>query len=168
MKMLKKALTTAAATGFLMASGVAVAGPAAANTSEGVWTAAADEPSPSVKAAAWLGRSLITSTTNRRIEREDDFANSTFVQIRTGTYGGVRYGWGRIVNALSDEYIRFEVDTNGDRVPDYASYRSAATGPTQWTAGYPVSSSSNVAFRSCLTLGWSVPCNGQPVNTGWW
>lgn len=84
------------------------------------------------------------------------------IQVRYGNCDGTQHGWGRILNYDGSEYIRFEVDTNGDRSPDGYSYYRA--GNRNYTAGYPTSNSSSRAFRACMSTG---PCSSGNA-TAWW
>ncbi|MEE2039175.1 hypothetical protein Q8791_18330 [Nocardiopsis sp. CT-R113] len=165
----KKTLATIAATSMLLAGGVATAAPAsAADIDSGIWSVAG-EAQPPTTLQTWLDWSYMTSTTNRHSPRSINSGGAT-IEVRSGTYNGVQYGWGRVINALALSYIRFEVDTNGDRRPDLQDWENAQNGSTKWTDGYPTSSSSNRAFRACATWGYDVTCNlaGPSNTTDWW
>lgn len=87
------------------------------------------------------------------------------VEVRYGTCGGVQHGWGRITGYTTGDYIRFEVDTDGDRKPDGVSWYLASN--RNYTAGYPTSSSSSRAFRACWTRSSTETCTSSN-STPWW
>ncbi|MGW0825555.1 hypothetical protein [Streptomyces sp. NPDC002845] len=87
-------------------------------------------------------------------------------QVRAGYVNGVQYGWARALNSSSSYYVRFEVDINGDRVWDCAATRPISSS-IYWTSGTRTSSSSNVAFRACIT-NWSPGACVSPYVTSWW
>jgi hypothetical protein len=86
------------------------------------------------------------------------------VQIRYGTCGGSQYGWGRILNYSSSDYIRFEVSLGGG-IWDYADIKAASS--RNYTRGYRTSSSSAVAFRACYVTTIFGTCNSSN-STAWW
>ncbi|WP_166027479.1 hypothetical protein [Streptomyces chilikensis] len=86
------------------------------------------------------------------------------VQVRYGTCNGAQYGWGRILNYGSSDYIRFEVSLGG-YVWDYANIQSASS--RNYTQGYRTSSSSAVAFRACYVTSALSTCNSSN-STAWW
>ena len=67
-------------------------------------------------------------------------------ELRTGYYNGVQYGWGRL-EAGDYELLHFQVDLDGDRVPDEFQ---ATSGAGNFTWAYPASASSDRAFRVCV------------------
>jgi hypothetical protein len=88
-------------------------------------------------------------------------------QVRYGTYNGKQYGWARTTDYnYNDLYIKFEVDTNGDRDSDCSYYR-AVTSRT-YTTAKATHSSSDVAFRACLLFNNSFDCDAATTKTGWW
>jgi hypothetical protein len=87
------------------------------------------------------------------------------VEVRFGTCSGVQHGWGRITGYGSGDFIRFEVDTNGDRVQDGASWFLATN--RNYTAAYPTSADPNRAFRACFVTSSSGLCNSNN-STPWW
>jgi hypothetical protein len=89
------------------------------------------------------------------------------VEVRVGNCNGRQYGWGRIRGYDSSEpdYIRFEVDVNGDRRPDGHSWRLARQ--RNYTAAYPTSSSPSRAFRACFVKSRQQVCNSRN-STRWW
>ncbi|RKT54583.1 hypothetical protein [Saccharothrix australiensis] len=101
---------------------------------------------------------------NPQTERER-VVNGRIVQVRSGNCGGLQYGWGRILNYNGPEFIRFEVDLNGDRVwDDFSTYTA---GNRNYTQAYPTSSSPNRAFRACYVVDPNGTCT--PGNaTDWW
>ncbi|MCD0484890.1 hypothetical protein LO771_21470 [Streptacidiphilus sp. ASG 303] len=86
------------------------------------------------------------------------------VQVRYGMCGGSQYGWGRILNYGSSDYIRFEVSLGG-HVWDYADIKLA--GSRNYTQGYLTSSSSAVAFRACYVTSILGTCTSTN-STSWW
>lgn len=113
----------------------------------------------SVNADSWLGNPNNCTGAATATER---VVSGRTVQVRHGDCNGTHHGWGRILGYGSSDYIRFEVDINGDRVPDgYSSYRAETR---NYTAGYPTSSSSDRAFRACFS---SNPCTSANA-TAWW
>lgn len=86
------------------------------------------------------------------------------VQVRYGMCGGSQYGWGRILNYGSSDYIRFEVSLGG-HVWDYADIWAASS--RNYTKGYLTSSSSAVAFRACYVTTILGTCNSTN-STAWW
>jgi len=89
------------------------------------------------------------------------------VEIRYGDCRGRQHGWARLRGFDSDapDYIRFEVDLNGDRSPDTHSVRRARD--RNYTAGYPTSRDSRRAFRACFVRSRSEKCNSRNA-TRWW
>jgi hypothetical protein len=88
-------------------------------------------------------------------------------QIRYGTYNGVQYGWARTTDYNYDDlYIKFELDTNGDRETDCQYYRQATS--RTYTTAKATHSSSDVAFRACLVFYTSSGCDAAATKTGWW
>lgn len=145
-KKIAAALVTAASAAALLTGAAA---PAAASPESAV-------------AAPWL--SDPNSCTGIRTAVERIVSNRT-VQVRYGMCGGTQYGWGRILNYGGLDYIRFEVDVNGDRVEDGFSWYFANN--RNYTAGYPTSSSSARAFRACFVTSGSGTCNANNA-TAWW
>lgn len=89
------------------------------------------------------------------------------VQIRYGTYGGVQYGWGRVLNpANTNHWVRFEVDTDGDRV--WNKVHAVQLWHCNYTAGHPTSNSSAVAFRACIVVNKTDGCQSGVNGTYWW
>lgn len=125
-------------------------------------TATAATSDPTTVAAPWW--SDPNSCSNIGTATERIISNRT-VQVRYGTCGGTQHGWGRLLNYGSGDYIRFEVDVNGDRIPDGASWYLARN--RNYTAGYPTSPDPARAFRACFVTSSSETCN--PGNsTPWW
>ncbi|MCC8243345.1 hypothetical protein [Saccharothrix luteola] len=87
------------------------------------------------------------------------------VQVRYGTCGGAQYGWGRILDYTGPEFIRFEVDLNGDRVAD--DFSTYTAGSRNYTQAYPTSSSPNRAFRACYVVDPNGTCTAGN-STAWW
>ncbi|MEV0675025.1 hypothetical protein AB0I60_00740 [Actinosynnema sp. NPDC050436] len=87
------------------------------------------------------------------------------VQVRYGTCGGAQYGWGRILNYTGPEFIRFEVDLNGDRVAD--DFSTYTAGSRNYTQGYPTSPNPARAFRACYVADPNGTCTGNNA-TAWW
>ncbi|TQN28754.1 hypothetical protein FHX37_4118 [Haloactinospora alba] len=87
-------------------------------------------------------------------------------QVRFGTYNGTQYGWGRAIGASGSDWVLFEVDTDGDRSGDLASY--AHIGERIYTYGYPTSSSGNRAFRACIVNQPGDSCSSGNNGTYWW
>ncbi|MFE2757370.1 hypothetical protein ACFXGA_35770 [Actinosynnema sp. NPDC059335] len=87
------------------------------------------------------------------------------VQVRYGNCGGVQYGWGRILNYTGPEFIRFEVDLNGDRVAD--DFSTYTAGDRNYTQAYPTSTSPNRAFRACYVVDPNGTCTAGN-STAWW
>ncbi|MGW5127968.1 hypothetical protein ACWEQ7_28795 [Streptomyces sp. NPDC004069] len=139
----RKLVTVAAMGAAVVATSVLAAGPAGAATS-------------------WWGDP--NSCTNVGTARSSNISNRT-VEVRYGTCGGAQYGWGRITGYKSGDYIRFEVDTNGDRKQDGASWYPVSN--RNYTAGYPTSTSSNRAFRACFVTSQTAVCTASN-STPWW
>jgi hypothetical protein len=116
----------------------------------------------SAAVAPWLNDP--NSCSNIRTAVQRDVSNRT-VQVRYGTCGGTQYGWGRILNYGRLDYIRFEVDLNGDRVADDYDYYFANA--RNYTAAYPTSSSSARAFRACFVTTPGGTCSASNA-TAWW
>ncbi|WP_116247828.1 hypothetical protein [Nocardiopsis sp. FIRDI 009] len=51
------------------------------------------------------------------------------VQVRYGTHRGRQYGWGRALNSSSGYLLLFEVDHDGDRAADYATWEDVCGVP---------------------------------------
>lgn len=113
-------------------------------------------------AASWLSDPGNCTATGTAVER---VVSGRTVQVRYGTCNGVQHGWGRILGYGSGDYIRFEVDTNGDRKPDGVSWYLATN--RNYTAAYPTSTSSSRAFRACFVRSSSETCNSTNA-TAWW
>lgn len=146
MNILKKIAATAAAAALLAGVGVAAASPAAADS--------------------FLHPDKVWSISDPKTARSVDTHLGT-VQVRYGTYQGRQYGWGRIMNGNGGDRLLFEIDTDGDRVPDTSSLLNI-TGPSVgWTYGYPTSSSSDRAFRACI-LDTARSCAFNLQSTDWW
>nr|AFV52099.1 hypothetical protein [Streptoalloteichus sp. ATCC 53650] len=121
-------------------------------------TAAAE----SAAAPPWWENPATCANPSTAVERTVD---GRIVQVRQGTCGGVQYGWGRILNYQGPEFIRFEVDLNGDRVAD--DFSTYTAGSRNYTQAYPSSPSPNRAFRACYVADPKGSCN--PGNaTAWW
>lgn len=116
------------------------------------------------QAAPWLSDPGSCTGVRTAVER---VVSGRTVQVRFGTCGGSQYGWGRILGYDSDlqDHIRFEVDTNGDRRPDGASWYLARN--RNYTAGYQTSSSASRAFRACYVTSSSATCTSGNA-TAWW
>ncbi|MFH9978348.1 hypothetical protein ACH4ND_03635 [Streptomyces sp. NPDC017179] len=115
-------------------------------------------------AAGWLSDPAECVSTATAVSRVVD---GRTVEVRYGTCWGGQHGWGRILGykTTSTDYIRFEVDTDGDRVANEASYFLA--GVRNYTAGWPTSTSSKVAFRACYVTYAGSTCNSANA-TSWW
>lgn len=87
-------------------------------------------------------------------------------ELRVGTHNGTQYGWGRAIGASGNDWIRFEMDTNGDRVWDY--YDAWKISERIYTAGYSTSSSSDRAFRACIVTQPGNGCSSGGNGTYWW
>lgn len=148
MNILKKASATAAATAFLMGAGVATASPATA-------------------APTWIDESQVASIGNPKTARSVNTPLGT-AQVRYGTYQGRQYGWGRVVNSNNGHAVLFEIDTNGDRIPDVSSVHYIKGASIGWTYGYRTSSSSARAFRACILTSVQYKCSATPNRTSWW
>ncbi|TQM85259.1 hypothetical protein FHX81_7738 [Saccharothrix saharensis] len=113
-------------------------------------------------AAPWWSDPATCTNPLTAVQRTVD---NRVVQVRYGNCGGAQYGWGRILNYTGPEYIRFEVDLNGDRVAD--DFSTYTAGNRNYTQAYPTSSNPNRAFRACYV----VPANGTCTagnSTAWW
>lgn len=118
---------------------------------------------PASAAVQWVYDPSFCTSVNTAVQRD---VSGRTVQVRYGWCDGVEYGWGRILNYNSStDLIRFEVDVNGDRIPDTNDYWYARD--RNYTAGYLVSSSSAVAFRACWVTSVSGTCNSGNA-TSWW
>lgn len=87
------------------------------------------------------------------------------VQIRVGARNGIQYGYGWSPWSKNVPYVRFELDTDGDRRPNRSAFVDLRS--DQGTVAFRASSSSNVAFRACFTFtryGGCVPS----LSTAWW
>ncbi|CCH32181.1 hypothetical protein ABZ816_34535 [Actinosynnema sp. NPDC047251] len=135
-------LTTAAATTALLAGTATAQGSAAA--------------------PPWLSDPATCSNPATAVQRT---VNTRVVQVRNGNCGGVQYGWGRILNYTGSEFIRFEVDLNGDRVAD--DFSTYTAGSRNYTQAYPTSSSPNRAFRACYVVDPNGTCTPDNA-TAWW
>ncbi|MFP8883083.1 hypothetical protein [Streptomyces barkulensis] len=117
-------------------------------------------------ASSWITPEQVHSITNPRTAVFKETPAGT-VQVRYGTYGGVQYGWGRVVNPAAGYDLMFEVDTDGDRKADtFSGDFNISGGGIHWTGGYPTSSSSKVAFRACITK--QLTCAETTYRTAWW
>ncbi|QQQ74074.1 hypothetical protein IOD16_22930 [Saccharothrix sp. 6-C] len=87
------------------------------------------------------------------------------VQVRYGDCGGAQYGWGRILQYSGPEFIRFEVDLNGDRVAD--DFSTYTAGSRNYTQAYPTSADPNRAFRACYVVDPNGTCTANNA-TAWW
>ncbi|MER5262084.1 hypothetical protein ABTZ99_08395 [Actinosynnema sp. NPDC002837] len=137
------ALTTAAMTAALIAATTASASAAGA-------------------AAPWWSDPATCANPLTAVERTVD---NRLVQVRYGNCGGAQYGWGRILNYTGPEFIRFEVDLNGDRVAD--DFSTYTAGSRNYTQAYPTSSSPNRAFRACYVVDPHGTCTAGN-STAWW
>lgn len=147
MNILKKTAATAAATAFLMGAGVATASPAAAQT--------------------WITPSQVWSIGNPKTARSVDTQFGT-VQVRYGTYQGRQYGWGRVMNSYDGHRLLFEVDTDGDRVPNDWRVHYISGPSVGWTHGHATSPSSARAFRACILASGQYGCSSTSNRTAWW
>jgi len=126
--------------------------------------AAAPLATGTAQAASWLsdpgGCSGVATAASRVV------SNRT-VEVRYGRCNGVQHGWGRITgySGSSAQYIRFEVDTDGDRLQDGASWYAATN--RNYTAAYPTASGSTRAFRACYITSSSATCTSSN-STAWW
>lgn len=100
-----------------------------------------------------------------RTARVHEFEDGT-AQVRYGVHQGVRYGWGRALNAGADHWIRFEVDLDGDRSWD--EYEAWRIGARHYTSAYPTSPSPDRAFRACIVAEHSDDCVTGGNGTTWW
>lgn len=148
MNIVKKMAAAAVAAGTVVAGGVAAATPAAA-------------------ASPWISASQVRSISNPLTAVAIDTPVGT-IQVRHGIYNGRQYGWGRVVNARAGYTLKFEVDTDGDRIPNTSSSIHNLSSSVAWTAGYPTSSSSARAFRACLYNSLGGSCSATNYRTAWW
>lgn len=88
-------------------------------------------------------------------------------QVRAGRVNGVQYGWARAVNGSTAYGLRFEIDTDGNRVGNCAVYIDISSA-RYWTSGTQTSASSNVAFRACILSRASENCDDSVSVTQWW
>ncbi|WP_433273695.1 hypothetical protein ACQPZF_19750 [Actinosynnema sp. CS-041913] len=101
---------------------------------------------------------------NPQTERQRT-VNNRLVEVRSGYCGGVQHGWGRIQNFTGQEFIRFEVDLNGDRRwDDFSTYTA---GNRNYTQAYPTSPSPDRAFRACYVADPNGTCTADN-STDWW
>lgn len=116
------------------------------------------------QAASWLSDPNSCTNVQTAVSR---VVSGRTIEVRFGTCNGTQHGWGRIRGYDSNlqDFIRFEVDTNGDRRQDGASWYLART--RNYTAGYPTSSSSSRAFRACYVTSGSATCTSSN-STAWW
>ncbi len=118
----------------------------------------------------WINHSQVLDISNPRTASSVNTSLGT-VQIRYGTYQGRQYGWGRAMNVPPPSgglYLRFEVDTDGNRIPDDSAHFNLGTDGFNWTAGYPTSSSSARAFRACVLDLFENTCSEAGSRTPWW
>ncbi|MEU6402606.1 hypothetical protein [Streptomyces sp. NPDC046985] len=116
---------------------------------------------PATAASSWWSDPNSCTNVATGTERT---VNGRQVQIRYGTCGGSQYGWGRILNYGSSDYIRFEVSLGAGTV-DYADIQPV--NGRNYTEGYRTSSSSAVAFRACYVTTIVSTCNSGNA-TPWW
>ncbi|CAM4138613.1 hypothetical protein [Nocardiopsis rhodophaea] len=149
MDIAKKTAAVAVGLATLVAGGVAAASPAAA-------------------ASRWITSDEVWTINNPRTALSVNTSVGT-VQVRYGTYRGRQYGWGRALNSYGGYKLRFEVDTDGDRIPNNESSLRYIKGPgATWTSGYQTSSSSARAFRACIMGHGQHRCSQTSNRTGWW
>lgn len=119
----------------------------------------------SAQAAAPWWNDPNTCTNHRTVATA--YVQGRTVEVRTGICGGKQHGWGRIrgYDSGAADFIRFEVDINGDRRPDGTSWYLARD--RNYTAAYPTSTSSAVAFRACYVTARGATCN-DGNSTRWW
>ncbi|MFE9747100.1 hypothetical protein ACFYOT_19535 [Saccharothrix saharensis] len=113
-------------------------------------------------AAPWWSDPATCTNPLTAVQRTVD---NRVVQVRYGNCGGAQYGWGRILNYTGPEYIRFEVDLNGDRVAD--DFSTYTAGSRNYTQAYPTSSDPNRAFRACYVVYANGTCTAGN-STAWW
>ncbi|MFJ6674767.1 hypothetical protein ACIQMJ_27020 [Actinosynnema sp. NPDC091369] len=113
-------------------------------------------------AAPWWSDPATCANPLTAVQRTVD---NRVVQVRYGNCGGAQYGWGRILDYTGPEYIRFEVDLNGDRVAD--DFSTYTAGNRNYTQAYPTSSSANRAFRACYVVNANGTCTAGN-STVWW
>ncbi|MGW8529121.1 MULTISPECIES: hypothetical protein [Nocardiopsidaceae] len=119
-------------------------------------------------ASTWINPDQVLATSNKGTGDARVTSVGT-VQVRFGRHSNGRvYGWGRALNS-GNRFLVFEVDTNGDRRFDLSSEEHIQSRPNVWTSGFQTSSSSNVAFRACITPWEGQICENYPeTRTGWW
>jgi hypothetical protein len=128
----------------------------------GAATVASTLAAGTAQAASWLPDPNSCTSIKTAVSR---VVSGRTVAVRYGNCSGTQYGWGRITGYTSGDYIRFEVDINGDRKQDGASWFLATN--RNYTAGYPTSSSSAVAFRACFLRSSATTCSDSN-STAWW
>jgi hypothetical protein len=123
---------------------------------------------PAAAAGDWITSAQVHTITNPQTAVSKS-TPSGILQIRFGTYEGRQYGWGRVLETPGGSMVRFEYDTDGNRVPN-GSFTSNNPPGTKWSAGYRTSSSSAYAFRACIIFKKGIPCSqvDSSRKTGWW
>ncbi|GAA1340411.1 hypothetical protein [Saccharothrix algeriensis] len=129
---------------------------AAATTALAAGTASASAAAP------WVSDPATCSNPLTAVQRS---VGGRVVQVRHGNCGGVQHGWGRILDHTGPEFIRFEVDLDGDRVAD--DFSTYTAGSRNYTQAYPTSSSPNRAFRACYVADPNGYCTADNSTT-WW
>jgi len=115
------------------------------------------------EARSWVDRPETTCTDLRTVRQVA--VNGRTVELRAGVCGDGTYGWGRLRGFKRGDYLRFEVDLNGDRRPDLAKVRRARF--HNHTPGYRTHWSEDRAFRACVVIRPTSKCN-HSNSTDWW
>lgn len=89
------------------------------------------------------------------------------IQVRSGYFGGVRYGWTRVIDPNPVWGAVLKIDLNGDRIEDTACGDDGRFSGVSYM--FPTSSSPNRAFKACIlvTSDLNTPCTPQ-YQTTWW
>ncbi|MCE6996276.1 hypothetical protein LZG04_15940 [Saccharothrix sp. S26] len=136
---------------------------ATAATTTALLAATAGSASASAAAAApWWSDPATCTNPLTAVQRTVD---NRVVQVRYGNCGGAQYGWGRILDYTGPEFIRFEVDLNGDRIAD--DFSTYTAGSRNYTQAYPTSTDPNRAFRACYVADPNGTCTANNA-TAWW
>ncbi|WP_285731879.1 hypothetical protein [Nocardiopsis sp. ATB16-24] len=146
----KKIVTVVTVFGMAMGLSIATASPASADP--------------------WIEQPQILEISNRKTAYSVKTPIGT-VQVRYGTHQGRQYGWGRTLNVsppTGGRHLLFEVDTNGDRIPDDQVLVLAGKNGSNWTKGYRTSASSARAFRACILDFLESACADTSNRTPWW
>ncbi|GAA3619344.1 hypothetical protein ACG5V6_02290 [Streptomyces chitinivorans] len=155
----------------VLAAAAAFAGVVAATTtpaSTAAPAAVSASTTTSTTDTGWITQEEVHSSTNTAVA-VDKVTPAGTVQVRHGIHAGKQHGWGRAVNPTADYNLIFEVDLNGDRRPEKQwTWSYLPEGGLRWTGGYPTSSSSDRAFRACITRHSSCSKTTSDYRTAWW